>query len=212
MDCCPPGSSIHRDSPGKNTGVGSHASSRGSSQPRDRTQLSCIAGGFFTVRATKVPAPKTRAPSWRRRNRAGVTEVLRVGSESPSRANAGQQHPLLVTGCHYTHTDTDTQTQTHRHTHTETHRHTHTQTHTHRHTWDRPCWVPLSQTPRELAARRGTFPQLAHGPREAPCPGFEGHPRAQLVSRQSPWSWDWLLQANSSPLRCQPEVTTTHRS
>ena len=25
MDCCPPGSSVHEDSPGKNTGVGCHA-------------------------------------------------------------------------------------------------------------------------------------------------------------------------------------------
>ena len=31
MDCSPPGSSFHGDSPGKNTGVGCHASSRGSS-------------------------------------------------------------------------------------------------------------------------------------------------------------------------------------
>ena len=31
MDCSPPGTSVHRDSPGKNTGVGCHASSRGSS-------------------------------------------------------------------------------------------------------------------------------------------------------------------------------------
>ena len=35
MDCSPPGSSVHGDSPGKNTGVGSMPSSRGSSQPRD---------------------------------------------------------------------------------------------------------------------------------------------------------------------------------
>ena len=28
-------------------------SSRGSSHPRDQTQVSCIAGGFFTVRATR---------------------------------------------------------------------------------------------------------------------------------------------------------------
>ena len=30
------------NSPGQNTGVGSHPISRGSSQPRDRTQVSCI--------------------------------------------------------------------------------------------------------------------------------------------------------------------------
>ena len=43
MDCSPPGSSVHGDSPGKNTGVGCHASptsSRGSSPPRNRTWVS----------------------------------------------------------------------------------------------------------------------------------------------------------------------------
>ena len=42
MDCSPPGSSVHGDPPGKNTGVGCHAmpSSSGSSQPRDGTQVS----------------------------------------------------------------------------------------------------------------------------------------------------------------------------
>ena len=49
MDCSPPGSSVHEDSPGKNIGVGCHASSRGSSQPRDWTQVSCIAGRFFII-------------------------------------------------------------------------------------------------------------------------------------------------------------------
>ena len=37
MDCSPPGSPIHGDSPGKNTGV---SFSRRSSRPRDRTQVS----------------------------------------------------------------------------------------------------------------------------------------------------------------------------
>ena len=36
------------NSPGQNTGVGSHSILQGSSQPRDRPQVSCIAGGFFT--------------------------------------------------------------------------------------------------------------------------------------------------------------------
>ena len=36
--CSPPGSSVHVDSPGKNTGVGCHASSRGPSQHRDQTR------------------------------------------------------------------------------------------------------------------------------------------------------------------------------
>ena len=89
MDCSPPGSSAHGDSPGKNTGVGCHAllqgifstqgsnpcllpfrqilyclnhqgrprilewvampSSRGYSQLRDQTQVSCLSGRFFIV-------------------------------------------------------------------------------------------------------------------------------------------------------------------
>ena len=52
MDCSPPGSSVHRDSPGKNTGVGCHASSRVSSWPNVWTwvpYVSCITGGFFTT-------------------------------------------------------------------------------------------------------------------------------------------------------------------
>ena len=93
MDCSPPGSSVHGDSPGKNTGVGCHALlqeifpiqesspglphcrrifyhlshqgsprilkwvacsfSRESSQPRNQTGVSCIAGGFFTSWATR---------------------------------------------------------------------------------------------------------------------------------------------------------------
>ena len=37
------------DSPGKNTGVGCIPLSRGSSRPRDQTQVSHIVGRFFTV-------------------------------------------------------------------------------------------------------------------------------------------------------------------
>ena len=48
LDCSLPGSSVHGDSPGKNTGVGCMPSSRGSSEPSDKTQASHIAGGFFT--------------------------------------------------------------------------------------------------------------------------------------------------------------------
>ena len=53
MDCSLPGSSVHRDSPGKNTGVGCRALLQESSLPRDRTQVSHIAGRFFTIWATK---------------------------------------------------------------------------------------------------------------------------------------------------------------
>ena len=44
------------DSPGKNTGVGCMTSSRGSSQPRGQTWVSCISGRFFT---TELPGKLT---------------------------------------------------------------------------------------------------------------------------------------------------------
>ena len=93
MDCSRPGSSVHGDSPGKNTIVGCHALLQGiiptqelspglphcsqilyhlnnqesprilewvaypfcreSSQHKDQTRVSCIAGGFFTSWATR---------------------------------------------------------------------------------------------------------------------------------------------------------------
>ena len=100
MDCSLPGSSVHRDSPGKDSGVGcpallqrifltqgsnpglprcrqilyhlSHQGSprilkwviypfsRGTSRPRNRTRVCCIAGRFFTSWATRgAPAKPT---------------------------------------------------------------------------------------------------------------------------------------------------------
>ena len=53
MDRSPPGSSVHGDSPGKNTRVGCHALLHGSSQTRARTQVSHIAGRFFTMWAPR---------------------------------------------------------------------------------------------------------------------------------------------------------------
>ena len=55
MDRSPLGSSVHGDSPGKSTGVGFHALLQGILPTRDRTQVSCIAGRFFTVWTTKLP-------------------------------------------------------------------------------------------------------------------------------------------------------------
>ena len=49
MGCSPPGSSVHGDSPGNNTEVGCHALL----QEIFSTQVSCIAGRFFTTRTTR---------------------------------------------------------------------------------------------------------------------------------------------------------------
>ena len=42
MDCYLPGSSVYGDSLGKNNGLGCHFLLKGSFQPRDQTQVSCI--------------------------------------------------------------------------------------------------------------------------------------------------------------------------
>ena len=49
MDCSPPGSSAHEIFQGKDTGVGCHSLLQGIFP----TQVSCIAGRFFTVWATR---------------------------------------------------------------------------------------------------------------------------------------------------------------
>ena len=49
MDCSPLGSSVHRILQARILEWVAMPSSRGSSQLRDRTQVSCIAGRFFTI-------------------------------------------------------------------------------------------------------------------------------------------------------------------
>ena len=49
MDCSPPGSSVHEILQARVLEWVAISYSRGSSQPRDQTQVSCIAGRFFTI-------------------------------------------------------------------------------------------------------------------------------------------------------------------
>ena len=53
MDSSLPGSSVHGDSPGENTGVGRHALLQGIFPTQGSKQVSCVADGFFTVWATR---------------------------------------------------------------------------------------------------------------------------------------------------------------
>ena len=53
MDCSLPGSSVHGILQARILEQVAISFSRGSSWPRDRTQVSCIAGRFFTVWATR---------------------------------------------------------------------------------------------------------------------------------------------------------------
>ena len=54
-DCSPPGSSVHGILQGRILEWVAIPFSRGSSQPRDLTQVSCTAGRFFTILATRDP-------------------------------------------------------------------------------------------------------------------------------------------------------------
>ena len=54
MDCSPPGSSVHGILQARILEWVAIPFSRASSLPRDWTQISCIAGGFFTTWATKT--------------------------------------------------------------------------------------------------------------------------------------------------------------
>ena len=55
MDCSPPGFSVHRIFQARILEKVVISSSRGSSWPGDRTHISCIAGGFFTVEPSGKP-------------------------------------------------------------------------------------------------------------------------------------------------------------
>ena len=57
MDCSPPGSSVHGDSPGKNTGVGCHVLLQGSSQPR-------IESRSLALQADSLPSEPPGEPWW----------------------------------------------------------------------------------------------------------------------------------------------------
>ena len=53
MDCSPPGSSVHGILQTRIVEWVAIPFSRGSSRPRDQTQVYCIAGRFFTIWATR---------------------------------------------------------------------------------------------------------------------------------------------------------------
>ena len=110
MDCSLPGSSVHGDSPGKNTGVDCMPSSRGSSQPRDQTQVSHTAGGFFITWATSTRKPHNIVIIIQRFHESKCSahflaeikllQTLTVtGRMAPSRESPGYRQ-LLLSYCH----------------------------------------------------------------------------------------------------------------
>ena len=69
VDCSPPGSSVHGILQERALEWVAFPFSRGSSRPRDQTQVSCIAGRFFTIWATKNPSIRIKElpmfPFWK---------------------------------------------------------------------------------------------------------------------------------------------------
>ena len=87
MDYSLPGSSVHGDSPSKKTGVVAMPSSRGPSQPRNQTGVSCIAGGFFTSWATReahLERANLQHLGSRIRNTSDVKEELNADVPKPT--------------------------------------------------------------------------------------------------------------------------------
>ena len=62
MDCIPPGSSVHRIVQARILKWIAIPFSRGSSRPRDQTQVSSTASGFFTIQATKADMEVFESP------------------------------------------------------------------------------------------------------------------------------------------------------
>ena len=74
MDCSTPGSSMHGISQARILEWVTISFSRGSSQPRSRTQVSCIAGRFFTVWVTRDKNQRSIFCFW-------SGKILRVGKK-----------------------------------------------------------------------------------------------------------------------------------
>ena len=89
MDCSLPDSSVDRLLQARILEWVAISSSRGSSLPRDQTQVSCIAGRFFTIWATR-DAQTLRKPEY--------LTVLRVWSYSGNFLNVSRIYVLEVQG------------------------------------------------------------------------------------------------------------------
>ena len=103
MDCSPPGSSVHGNSPGNSTWV-AKPSSGGYSRPRDQTQVSHFAGRFFTTEPPGKPLHSVQMSEMRFRavqyQTKSVLLVCKPGpsdwlSEHPARCVASLHSRLL---------------------------------------------------------------------------------------------------------------------
>ena len=77
MDCSPPGSSVHGISQARILEWVAISFSRGSSQPRNQTQVSCMAGGFFTTE------PPGKPINWAERAKVTCLRGYMAGQQNP---------------------------------------------------------------------------------------------------------------------------------
>ena len=84
MDCSPPGSSVHGILQARILEWVFISISRGSSQPRDQTWVSCIAGRFFTVWAIRV---SMTPPKFQLSCCFGTSAMVLTHSTEPSSLN-----------------------------------------------------------------------------------------------------------------------------
>ena len=85
MNCSPPGSSVHGDSPGKAAGVGCHAFLQGSSQSKDGTQASPL----------QVDSLLSEPPRKSKNTGVGSLSLLQ-GSFPTQESNRGLLHCRLI--------------------------------------------------------------------------------------------------------------------
>ena len=130
MDGSPPGSSVHGILQARILDWVAISSFKGSSQHRDWTQVSHIAGGFFTIWATRKTPPGKPNLQYTEGLFSGSSQSIQKFPPHSLIWNCGFLWEMLLEVFMQA-------TQAHAHTRTHTHTHTHTKTHTH---------VPPAQT------------------------------------------------------------------
>ena len=76
MDCSPPGSSVHGILQARIVEWVAISYSRGSSQPRERTCISCLAGGFFTIEPAQKPHLEAHYPRYSLKTILSISEPV----------------------------------------------------------------------------------------------------------------------------------------
>jgi len=113
IDCSPPDSSVYWTLQARILEWVAISSSRGSLCPRDRAWVSCIAGGFFTVLATREACLYYQFTHWyiilhsiyskwyANSSTAGRAFSSSQGNRSILQMDCHTEHPVLIWDCDY---------------------------------------------------------------------------------------------------------------